>query len=479
VNLKPLDEEEIVGIKTKSKDCKYPQLRPFDGSKKNVDPVEMIVRCPDAFIDANVTTKCEENYILNSNSGSYALNLLRPVSSKMNNMTFKNYFCAKCHDFDDNRFTQWETTLTCDSMASEIPNIQSFRDIYPQLAIHDHCNVAFRPPLDFYPQVCEYGISRCNQTGKWRVYDDMLEKACLSYTSTYKFQYKNVHCALCNGFEREDVEPFCGSNAQMDPVSSQFSFLALLDFTGLEDGEDQFESDCSSGMIYDIFQRKCREIFCPKSYFLDGNECRPVINGESRYTFGPFSVISMDITFHLKPLGSLGEDSLSTFELSSDTNVARILYNKLMIPPLGQHRQARVEICNLRSFLKMTKSMNETIEEIRQTNESALLSNIDFIGIHVQLKVFDFTDLTSLIDHTASVIRGTELMFQDLHLIYQAFDDLTFLDYHTTLGFDFKTFLRVIDLNASAITTTRLLGSFDGADGLGIMPLFNEEDTWP
>jgi len=55
-----------------------------------------------------------------------------------------------------------------------------------------------------------------------------LERACLSYTSIYKNNYKNVHCALCNGLDRSDVQTMC--EVMERGFLAVNSYAVLLDF---------------------------------------------------------------------------------------------------------------------------------------------------------------------------------------------------------------------------------------------------------
>ena len=164
---------------------------------------------------------------------------------------FKNVFCAQCHGYSKaTEIVPWEINIQCVQDATMIPteSITSLDDLSAMLNKYEECNILFARPRGFDTNLptCEYGIDRCNITGRWAIYDELLERACLSYTSIYNYNYKNVHCALCNGLERSDVQTMCKG---LKPGSITVnSYAVLLDFRNAETSISP--ESCQQGTLF-------------------------------------------------------------------------------------------------------------------------------------------------------------------------------------------------------------------------------------
>ncbi|WAR27410.1 TCuncharacterized [Mya arenaria] len=258
VSTSPITEEEIEGIRNRTVECVYPQVRLFNTFKYNANPVEMVVRCHEGYNDNAVKTKCETNYNDNYLSSDFKrLHNYIPISLNMNQTVFKNSHCAKCHGISEANMINWKAVIVCTRKSKITPHIGRMEDI-PKLLDDDFCNVIFEPENQSAKSSltkCEFGISRCNQTGEWITYDSFLEQACLSYTAIYRNQYKNIHCALCNTHGRADVLETC--------------------------------------------KNTCHQLMCPKSYYLSGDECRAIV-GADNFLRSENAKRSIEITFRVQ-----------------------------------------------------------------------------------------------------------------------------------------------------------------------------------
>jgi len=224
-------------VDDKVTECTYAQVNRYDENKYNGDVFEMIARCPVNYKDKDIARLCSRGYDeFDFNGHLSSLQYLPPVSLSDDPTVFKNVFCAQCHGFSKpTEIVPWEINIQCDPVATMIPteSISGLDDLSAMLNKYEECNILFARPSGFDTNLptCEYGIDRCNITGRWARYDELLERACLSYTSIYKNNYKNVHCALCNGLDRSDVQTMCRFPPMRIPVNY---YAVLLNFRNAE-----------------------------------------------------------------------------------------------------------------------------------------------------------------------------------------------------------------------------------------------------
>ncbi|KAH3837388.1 hypothetical protein DPMN_110776 [Dreissena polymorpha] len=237
-----LSEDEFARIKHEK--CVYPQFRQFDWTSSNAESSYIMVsRCPSEYHDVNGTRmKCEKDYHDFDFNDSFEMFLPRSsLHSKILSgsylnytVTYKNGHCAVCHGAAQ-AFILWRPMQACLSpfdfgfVFNNPKNISRFVKSKP------NCNVIFEFPKEYNvdPASCVLMIDKCNMTGNWRGYDPNVEEACLSYESVYKGEYKNVHCFMCNGYEKAEIDDYCywpDSKVPSEPVS----YTALLFFMAKE-----------------------------------------------------------------------------------------------------------------------------------------------------------------------------------------------------------------------------------------------------
>ena len=122
------------------------------------------------------------------------------VSDKVTGKIFKNWHCAACNGVAEYKF--WQIQTNCEDILTQ--NVGSVN----ALLLSASCQIILEPPHMLRYLVAAYkcpqtfGYSRCNETGNWRDYDDVIEKACETfewkYSSNTGTSYKNVFCFVCN-----------------------------------------------------------------------------------------------------------------------------------------------------------------------------------------------------------------------------------------------------------------------------------------
>ena len=152
------------------------------------------------------------------------------VSDLTNGTVFKNRHCAECNNIYE--FIPWKLRTNCIEVL--LPSLGTLSDILS----FDACKMFVEPP-DMFEKTLEQnevscqkisGFSRCNETGKWQDYNDVIEKACRA--SEWRFGvapiHKNIYCYICNVRELSEVPSLCFDRPN-DPGPGSFSVLLAYD----------------------------------------------------------------------------------------------------------------------------------------------------------------------------------------------------------------------------------------------------------
>lgn len=126
-------------------------------------------------------------------------------------------------------------------------------------------------PDDLQPflRPCQPSTDECPP--EWK--NDDVRQKCRSYTSfVYLPQevYRNVHCAVCNGIQPQDLS--CNSTGiafRQLPLLRDFNPSAFALLFDLKDNDGSGivgqQKSCLDGQLYDPFSRKCRQVYCSQS----------------------------------------------------------------------------------------------------------------------------------------------------------------------------------------------------------------------
>ena len=164
---------------------------------------------------------------------------LPPVTSLNTQLTYRNKFCAQCHN--DTDIQAWTPNIYCDERKVELNYLNSFSEIISKVE-KSNCSMTYK---EFYKEHYEHAhwlrrptsiitcgttrtmIGECNVTGTWQQYDANIKFACTldSEYSAYYDAHRNIFCKICNPPAKRvtDIELIDGSalNAilEVDPIS--------------------------------------------------------------------------------------------------------------------------------------------------------------------------------------------------------------------------------------------------------------------
>lgn len=222
--------------------CSYPQLKPYT---KDLIPnagvaARMLRKCMHK-TDLETVDRCEK-------AKDYDDIVTQvPVVDRKSFISYHNKYCARCNDVDEDNIVFWKARIDCKLGWYNPSNISAVvRDIMDSYA----CNILYDLPdvPGLTIPKCFEAISACNETGLWKTYDPVIERACLAYTLIYDFKYRNVFCYLCN--TDETTAP---NTCTHIPGGFEFiSFSALLKIPAVEENNAVKQPDfCADNQVFD------------------------------------------------------------------------------------------------------------------------------------------------------------------------------------------------------------------------------------
>ncbi|GFU13324.1 SMB domain-containing protein [Nephila pilipes] len=232
--------------------------------------------------------------------------LSAPITDTLEGVTYRNYYCAECHNASKNFLKYWLISLNFESLPTHLQNndfvlrnlnfdselkkwgVNAEGNFYPS-------NLVFhRPNFLILGRKCRPDvISSCPKT--WR--NASIKRACLSYMAvvhTSDKSYRNIHCAICNG---EDVDSV--SCIKNQAGTKQYDFKVLMDFNihNQTNSISRMVEKCERANEVGNFAEKCRILDCvlPSSTSLDQ---------------APFETI-MSLSEYLEKVGEMNENCLN------------------------------------------------------------------------------------------------------------------------------------------------------------------------
>ena len=259
-----------------------PKLKPscrkvYGGFTSIKNTYYLIDKCPST--DSVWSSLCHAEW-----NGDDDVQKLVPVTSLLTFISYKNYYCFKCHEAND-EFLYWTVNIMSNYDPNKISEFDARRsskrisltydkDRDTWMAIYDEkigyfpVSISLQIPseISLMVHVCEPDlISNCSE--KWS--DEEVRDKCQSYMAlkevyrngSSSLKYKNIHCALCNFESLNDIS--CRSKTHFIFTSTKvFSFSYLLDINP-SDGELVGKiQKCPSDQIWDPFTEKCRKLSC-------------------------------------------------------------------------------------------------------------------------------------------------------------------------------------------------------------------------
>ena len=203
-------------------DCVSPEYLTTKRTK-SVISVWMVTRCLPDWHNNTVRNLCENP----GEDGTF--NSMVPVTTKYPYTHYRNKYCALCNGFDNYLYmSTWTLEINCQRILT-IPDKNLLSSLEDK-----QCNIVYKPPENIPVQECRkisFSISRCNVTGKWKYYDEIIERGCLSFIDPFNLTYMNYFCYLCNTAETALSNPLiCTTHIDnIEDVIPPFSAIMSLD----------------------------------------------------------------------------------------------------------------------------------------------------------------------------------------------------------------------------------------------------------
>ncbi|KAL4224208.1 hypothetical protein ACF0H5_017661 [Mactra antiquata] len=356
----------------------------------------MFQRCPSDYLNTSIVQACE---ILNNDKKSFITDT--PVTDTFTSYTYRNRFCALCNNVSEDRIKEWAALLKCTTESFKPKNIDN---IFEEILQTETCNIIYEGNgIEQYEAIkCDNVIRTCNETGKWRVYNPLIEKACLAYTSVYDYIYKNVFCYMCNTNDIQGKSACYGEPG----VRVDISFVALLHVTPDEVKDiavPETTNKCQTGEMYDEYKKICRGLSClfPKA----------LRNGSCVYMMETLGGVRYKIFLKLSANDTVDDSTQDA------ADILQVILSKIMsAEPVGDisikaYKSAETLAFNT-SAETLNQIKNETIVYIQmQTNAVELMGtetidmlltldngilvipgNTNDIQYNINIGVFKFTD---------------------------------------------------------------------------------------
>ncbi|XP_064613300.1 uncharacterized protein LOC135477076 [Liolophura sinensis] len=239
---------------------------------ENLTDVFMVSSClPDA--DPITAEKCER---LDINDQDQAT----PVSVLETQITYRNIFCAKCHNVPDAQ--AWRHHVACKT-DNTLNTAKSKADLWRRVLADEECKVESYPPDGVTLRECYHSeVDRCGENP-----DPVIENLCVSFKNTVDYYgessfyttYRNIFCAVCNG-ERLNKSMSC---SRVEPVLVPPPLTVLLDFNPKPEQPLTTWKEiimCEKGQAFDPFTDTCRNITCAEGRSLKDGICKELVECE-------------------------------------------------------------------------------------------------------------------------------------------------------------------------------------------------------
>lgn len=214
--------------------------------------------CPRNWTRADIEKLCRESAILSYETHKDTL----PVID-LKGFTYKNHYCAQCHDLDLKDLTYYNLKFSCD-----VPAPKGDKGSETLKFLFTFCHLFYwQPPAGASRRYCHRVSSNDNCS------DDSLpekvQQKCVNgslrvvyekNTATPK-NFFNPYCALCSGVQDIECGPGISKDIRYPPLAKPFSLVMNLDFSG-DDSETstvcKHEVSCRKGDVYDFYLQVCR-----------------------------------------------------------------------------------------------------------------------------------------------------------------------------------------------------------------------------
>lgn len=233
--------------------------RPFP----NHQPLFAVVRCPVSYDqDGGDVDKCERPDLTDIKQATL-------VTDPTTNMTFRNEFCARCHDVQNTK--AWRNEVSC-KYSPKLSQLSSKAELWTYVIGEGNCNITAGAPDDDLMRPCvPETVRTCNNSGNWAQWNSTTERLCQNLYSPIMYihptmpeearnqWYHNVFCLECNGVDLTPRFPFCRA---MPRKFTPKPLSVLMDFNREDLLEDVTfnQTTCDIGTVMDPFSVSVRQV---------------------------------------------------------------------------------------------------------------------------------------------------------------------------------------------------------------------------
>ena len=269
----------------------------------------VVKSCPADYPVGDVSSYCE------GDPTSEDLLQRLPVTEARYGVTFKNIYCAVCHEYSTRDVIFWTMEVECllrkiKKKKKMKSNTKDRYDIMPSSTGNNTSNATYYdvtktclgykynffkpeniPPLRrCLPKL----TSTCMDTWQNNTVLSQCEQGAQATVYLGLFAYKNIYCAMCNGVNANDG--LCNQAPDIDEILRReeerkkpphlISVSVLLDFNSrsvtVHDRSLNLDKSCDPDSVYDITTDSCRKVVCRPGLILRDGQCTPTSNSTAR-----------------------------------------------------------------------------------------------------------------------------------------------------------------------------------------------------
>ncbi|KAK3700068.1 hypothetical protein QZH41_004362 [Actinostola sp. cb2023] len=234
----------------------------------------MVTSCPKSWTNQDVSKSCST--VTKMTHENYADVL--PVTTS-DNKTYANRFCAQCHGYHENQMEFYQLDFKCPvSPASDGTLKEKMKFIF------ENCHRSpIVPNIGISRRYCDiWSISKCGHLSSIETRAKCVNGSYgLVYTKQMRITFKNVYCAMCNGWDLTTSKFQCGPGPGPPTEKGDFGIAAKPFSLVLDIGKHSLQQtqaaplkiSCRNGEVYDWYLETCRK----------GQQFLPVLSNLKRY----------------------------------------------------------------------------------------------------------------------------------------------------------------------------------------------------
>ncbi|KAF6216028.1 hypothetical protein GE061_000365 [Apolygus lucorum] len=229
---------------------------------RNFGGIYMSYTCPPRWGDMDVRRGCELASVSTKDPMAGV-----PVSSNTTGITYRNLYCAMCHD-DHYDLHVWHPRLECSAFPLQLPptnfsKLLEFNGTNWGVTLDDRFYPCTIDPV--VPESAMSFIRRCQpnviRTCAINWTNIEVRSRCEAYTSLVYLGdkiYRNPHCAVCNNDPLQYLS--CSPTLFRNNFPKEFSLVAFSVLFDLSGGQVGLTTLCGDHQLFDPFFKRCRSI---------------------------------------------------------------------------------------------------------------------------------------------------------------------------------------------------------------------------